>query len=402
MSDWGDLSEQLRKLGVKIGGPIEKPLRNHFPIEKVIDCIEINTRCGPVLSLKNIYPADYAHGDRIIKANNSFNRFLDWSGIPKETSICLEHLVFIDTETTGLAGGTGTLAFMIGVGKFVGNIFQLEQFFLRNPSEEEAVLHALSDFCKNMKAVVSYNGKAFDIPILNTRHILQRIPSPFIHTDHIDLLTISRQLWRLRLSECRLSSIENNILNFHRNENDVPGYLVPKLYKDYLQTGDSRPLKGVFYHNQKDVLSLAALFSLISKIIESPFSENIYHAIDAFSMAKIFERLNEHEIAHKLYNNAKLKEQNKLLRTRYLLQQANLYKRQKLYNLALPLWKDAANNGSIVAIEELAKYYEHHLKDFKKALFQTERAIDKLQKEDNLNTSLLDKFIHRKYRLLNK
>ncbi len=402
MNDWQDLSERLRKLGVKSGVQNNRPQNKLWSIEKIIDCNVTVTPCGPILSTKQKIPLTYTQGISVITPNTSFNRLLIWANIPITDPIRLEDFIFIDTETTGLSGGTGTLPFIVGVAKFAANSFQLEQFFLRNPSEEDALLHALSLFCENLKAVVSYNGKAFDIPILNTRHILQRLLSPFLDVYHIDLLTISRQLWRLRLSECRLANIEQKILGFHREEDDVPGYLVPGIYNEYLRTGNARPLKGVFYHNQQDVISLAALFSLIATILEDPYKQIIPDAVDTFSIAKVFENLDEFEIAHALYQQAQCNERNHTLRTRYLLQQANLYKRQKRIELAIPLWKEASKDGSIIAMEELAKYYEHSLKDYSKALSVTENAINELNNMHNSNSTIIKNFSKRKNRLLHK
>ncbi|HQC64169.1 MAG TPA: ribonuclease H-like domain-containing protein, partial [Anaerolineaceae bacterium] len=211
MSDWQNLSEQLRKLGVKLcvqeQEKAKPPQTDKFPIESVLNCSETRTPVGNIISVRKQLSHSYTHGAHNITPSSTFKRILTWANIPEQENIKLENLIFLDTETTGLSGGTGTMVFMIGLAKFTVTDLLLEQFFLRNPSEEEAFLHAISQFCADMKAVVSYNGKAFDIPILNTRHILQRIPSPFINIHHIDLLTISRQLWRLRLSQCRLENI---------------------------------------------------------------------------------------------------------------------------------------------------------------------------------------------------
>ncbi len=406
MSDWQNLSEQLRKLGVKLGIQEQEKAKPHqtdeFPIESVLNCSETRTPIGDIISIRKQLPLSYTHGTHNITPSGTFKRILSWANIPEHENIKLENLIFLDTETTGLSGGTGTMVFMIGLAKFTGTDLLLEQFFLRNPSEEEAFLHAISQFCADMKAVISYNGKAFDIPILNTRHILQRIPSPFINIHHIDLLTISRQLWRLRLSQCRLANIEQEILQYYRQDGEVPGYLVPEFYKDYLQTGDARPLKGVFYHNQEDVLSLTALFSMIADILEDPFNANLPYPVDVYSLGKIFEQLHEPEIANKLYKHSQHHEQDTALRLRYILQQASLLKRQDLWQHAIPLWEEAATHNNLQAIEELAKYHEHKSKQLHLALELCQKALIHLASTNQTESVSYQRFKHRQQRLIRK
>ena len=185
MKDWQSLSEQLRKMGVKFGVKNEPPQKaTPYPLEAVIACEEEFNKAGSVLTTKKEMPLSYAQNKYNISVMPRLTSLFKWAGIPKEQNILLENIVFLDIETTGLSGGTGTLAFLTGVGNFKDDTFQLKQFFLRNPSEEEAFLIALAQFCADIKVVVTYNGKSFDIPILNTRHVLNRMPSPFLDIHH--------------------------------------------------------------------------------------------------------------------------------------------------------------------------------------------------------------------------
>ncbi len=404
MKDWQDLSEQLRKLGVKLGMPNEphKHAKTHYPIEKVLNCSETHTPAGTILSVRQTFDYYYAQGNTKLAPCTHFHRLLKWAKIPDHDLVNLKNLVFLDTETTGLSSGTGTMAFMVGIGKFIDNHFLLEQFFLRNPAEEAAFLHALSLFCADMKAVVTYNGKAFDIPILNTRHILQRIPSPFLDVYYIDLLTISRQLWRLRLTQCNLANIERNILEFQRKGGEVPGYLAPEFYKDYLRTGDARPLKGVFYHNQEDVVSLAALFSLIAKILENPSSEDLIHANDMYSVARVFERLEDNEAAHLLYSRSLQTETDQELSVRYLLTHAQFLRKNKDLEGAVSLWTQAAELDNVEALICLAKHYEHKTKDLQSALTMTLKALEIVEIKCDSANAFLKKLYHRKKRIEDK
>ena len=401
MTDWQNLSEQLRKLGVKLGGSqINSTSKNkRFPIEAVLDCQETKTPSGTTLSVKTERHFNYAQGSIKLNPDTSFKNLLRWANIPDTKEIGLENLVFLDTETTGLSGGTGTMAFMVGVGKFENGNFLLEQFFLRHPAEEEAFLHALSLFCKDMKAVVSYNGKAFDIPILNTRHVLNRIPSPFLRIHHIDLLTISRQIWRLRLNQCRLSDIEHNILGFYREGGEVPGYLAPEFYKDYLKSGDARPLKGLFYHNLEDVASLAALFSLLAKILEDPSSKTIDHSNDVYSVGRIFEKMDDFDTASKLYTKSVEAEKNQELSIQYIMRHAALLKKNGKIDEALNLWNQAAALNSVEALVNLAKYHEHQSKNIDLALMYTQQAMDLIVSGEEIKPEDLANLNKRKERL---
>lgn len=403
MSDWQNLSEQLRKMGVKFGIQEDTSRRpKALPIESIINCDETYTPNGPILSVKKRYSLDYTHGDCNLRPSASFARLLQWAKISDNESISINNFVFLDAETTGLSGGTGTIIFLLGLAKYVDDHFLLEQFFLRNPSEEQAFLVAISKFCAEMKVVVTYNGKAFDVPILNTRHILQRIPSPFFDVYHIDLLTISRQLWKLRLEQCRLSNIEQSILHFHREGDEVPGYLAPEFYKEYLKTGDALPLKGVFYHNQEDVVSLAALFNHIANIFEYPLDKTFTYSHDSYSLGKVFEHLDETEIAHFLYVQSRDFEENQNLRIRSLLQQAMLFKRQHAIDQAVLLWNEALNLKSITAMEELSKYYEHKTKNLGAALELTNQAMKQLQEDNKSDTRIYVAFEKRQIRLIKK
>lgn len=404
MKDWQDLSEQLRKLGVKLGMPNEphKQTKTTYPIEKVLNCSETRTPAGTILSVRQTFDYNYTQGNTKLAPDTHFNRLLKWAKIPDHDLVSLKNLVFLDTETTGLSSGTGTMAFMVGVGKFIDNHFLLEQFFLRNPAEEAAFLHALSLFCADMKAVVTYNGKAFDIPILNTRHILQRIPSPFVDVYHIDLLTISRQLWRLRLTQCNLANIERNILEFQRKGGEVPGYLAPEFYKDYLRTGDARPLEGVFYHNQEDVVSLSALFNKVASLLENPKSDDLKHSNDMFSAARVFNHLQDFETADLLYSQSLQSETSQELFIKYLLEHAQFLRRNKAYDDALKLWIRAAELDNLEALIQLAKHYEHKSKDFQQALSITLKAISIMQDDSSFTDAQLFALFHRKKRLESK
>src|SRR5690606_37808519 len=170
-------------------------------------------------------------------------------------------------ETTGLSRGTGTYAFLVGVGRFVEGDFRLRQFFMRDYDDEYPMLEALRAELAEAEAIVTFNGRSFDWPLLETRSTMNRLRLPRL--PHLDLLYPARRLWRPIIGGCRLSELEGAVLGLERHD-DVPGYLIPQLYFDFLQTGDATPLTGVLVHNRLDILSMAALVGYVGQAISSP------------------------------------------------------------------------------------------------------------------------------------
>ena len=181
--------------------------------------------------------------------------------------------LFLDTETTGLAGGTGTYAFLVGVAWWEAGGLQVEQYFMRDHGEEHAVLTALNERLAERHVLVTFNGKSFDWPLLETRFTMTRAIRPRAPAAHLDLLHPARQLWRLRLGSVRLSELERHVLGAERlgwsRRNDLDSALIPQIYFDYLRGGSAEPLAGVFQHNQMDLRGLAALTGRILGLLEA-------------------------------------------------------------------------------------------------------------------------------------
>ena len=175
--------------------------------------------------------------------------------------------LFLDTETTGLAGGTGTVAFLIGLGWFEGDGFVTQQLFARDYAEERATLLHLRERLAGREFLVSFNGKAFDANLLATRFIMNRLPDPLSGLPHLDLLHPARRLLSHRLADRRLSALETSILGFER-EGDIPGSEIPQRYFDWLRRRDGRLMADVFEHNRLDILSLAALAAHLVELID--------------------------------------------------------------------------------------------------------------------------------------
>lgn len=401
--DFESLSEKLRRMGVQIGGqkPLETPRQVRKPIETVVPGREYQTNFGSLFSLGHSYPQNYLHGRQTVFPQHPIYGLARWSRVPELEQKNLDQFIFLDTETTGLSGGTGTMAFMVGVARFRGESLAMEQFFLRSPAEEAALLAGLEEFCDGMAAVVTYNGKSFDIPILNTRYILQGFTSPFEDLPHLDLLHLTRRIWRARLEQCNLGNIEQQILQLQRDGDEVPGYLVPEYYAQYLRDGNAEPLRGIFYHNEQDVLSLAALFALFTDMLEAPTAWETPSSQDLTSLGRLLEHMGEVDGALSLYQKGAQAAESARTKLEPLLAQAKLHKRHGEYSRALPLWELAAADGSLEALEELAKYHEHSTRQLEKALAYTNQALRLLETNPDLDVFVRD-FLHRQKRLAAK
>jgi len=287
-------------------------------------------------------------------------------------------LAFIDTETSGLSGGTGTLVFLVGVGWVEPTRVRVRQYFLRDLHEEGALLEQLRQDLAPAQAVVTYNGRAFDLPLLNTRFLLQRLPSPLEKTPHLDLLLMARRLWRPRLHHCALSDLERHILKYRREEVDIPGWMVPGLYRDYLRTGDAATLQGVFYHNLHDILSLIALADIALRAWHDPWSEPALRPEDFVARARWLLADGRYEEAEALLryalNHISMAEH----RRHAFAFLTTLLKRTDRANEAVPLWKEwirEAPEEDLRPYEELAKYFEWQTHDLSTALEWTEKAL---------------------------
>ncbi|HEY7388188.1 MAG TPA: ribonuclease H-like domain-containing protein [Bryobacteraceae bacterium] len=190
---------------------------------------------------------------------------------------------FLDTETTGLGGA---YAFLIGIGSIDSGGFRLRQFFLRDESEEASALARVAEHLSRFDVVITYNGKAYDQPLLENRFRAVRIScGPFRRLRHLDLLFGARRLWKLRLSSCRLVDLEYRILGVER-EGDLPGAMIPYYYFDFLRTRQAVRLVPIFHHNAMDILSLACLTAVVSAAFRSPEEAVFRHGADLIGLAR--------------------------------------------------------------------------------------------------------------------
>lgn len=204
--------------------------------------------------------------------------------------------VFVDTETTGLMGGSGTVLFLVGVGYFTQDSFRLDQCFMRDYDDEGPMLAFLDSLFKNAEALVSYNGKTFDLPLLRTRFIQNRVPFRLDGAMHYDLVHAARRFWKKRLQDCSLGNVERSVLGLQRH-GDVDGAEIPTLWLNYVRTRDARPLAPVFYHHKMDILSLVSLTGLLSQKLSEPAGEGFEHHEDRLSLLRLHTKRKEWELA---------------------------------------------------------------------------------------------------------
>jgi uncharacterized protein YprB with RNaseH-like and TPR domain len=318
-------------------------------------------------------PIDHLHGDvalsRLRSADAANVRVL--AGELDVVGFDLASAVFLDTETTGLAGGSGTAAFLIGVGYVDGDRFRVRQYFMRDYHEEPAQLLGLAADLARFSAIVTYNGKMFDVPLLEARFALQRARFPLEGAPHLDLLHPARRLWKARLESCRLQSLESALLRVRRN-GDVPGEEIPHIYFDYVRRRDPRALARIFHHNRLDILSLAALSALACQWVrEGGWAED---PRDIVSLGRVLERAQLYERSEEEYRRAASGDAEDSRRFA-LLRLAARAKREGAHDTAVELWQEAGSAGEWTALRQLAIHHEHRRRDPRSALEVVDRAL---------------------------
>jgi uncharacterized protein YprB with RNaseH-like and TPR domain len=297
---------------------------------------------------------------------------------------------FLDTETTGLAGGSGTYAFLIGVGRITADGFRVRQFFMRDYVEEKSVLAALEAHLNEFDVMITYNGKAYDQPLLETRYRMCRHKPPFSRLEHLDLLFGARRLWKLRLESCRLVQLEQQILGVFR-EGDLPGELIPYVYFEYLRSREAQRLVPIFHHNAMDILTLACLTAVVPAAFRTTDAEalklvGVRRGEDLIGIARWLLNAGEAGKAIELLKRAiDLGLPDKLL-FRSLWDVAAMEKKLARPAAALKIYTELAgcrNDHRVGALEELAKYYEHEEKNYGVALEFTRQALE-FERTDSL------------------
>jgi uncharacterized protein len=284
---------------------------------------------------------------------------------------------FLDTETTGLAGGTGTYAFLIGVGSIDSSGFRLRQFFMRDYGEEPSLLWRLHEHLAQFDVLITYNGKTYDQPLLETRFRMVRSRHPFDRLEHLDLLTGARRLWKLRLESCRLMDLENQILGVER-EGDLPGEMIPYYYFEFLRTKQAFRLVPIFHHNAIDILSLACLTAIVPCAFRRPEEAPLRHGADLIGVARWLQQADRAEEALRLFRRAVDLGLPDALLFRTLWDIAAMERRAGRIDAALAAITELAESRNPYrarALEALAKHYEHGERNYGMALEMTRGAL---------------------------
>jgi len=299
-----------------------------------------------------------------------------------------EKWLFLDTETTGLAGGTGTYAFLIGLAWWDAGGLQVEQFFMRDFAEEHSLLLELSHRIAERPVLVTFNGKSFDWPLLENRFTMTRSIAVPKLAAHLDLLHPARVLWKLRLGSVRLVELERHVIDAPRlgwrRENDVVSALIPQYYFDYLRGGPAEPLAGVVRHNQMDLRGLAALFCKVNELLSAaPNAANEIESLDLFGLSRFLQRRGDPDRAHSACAQALAMGLPAEFRPKARRDLALMAKRRGEHARAAEIWLQivADLHDGIHACEQLAIYYERHARDLAKAAEFAQLAIAKLLRE---------------------
>jgi|HubBroStandDraft_6_1064221.scaffolds.fasta_scaffold125599_2 uncharacterized protein YprB with RNaseH-like and TPR domain len=354
--------------------PPENPVRY---VEEWLTGEEVETKYGRHFETEKLYESHRQHGSADVGALSDLPHdlldTLSGGAIPSSSP---DEWAFLDTETTGLAGGTGTCAFLVGVGRITREGFRVRQFFMRDHSEEASLLDALSRHLKPFRVMITYNGRTFDQPLLETRYRLNRARAPFTSVEHLDLLYGARRLWKLRFESCRLMDLENQVLGFER-QGDIPGALIPYIYFEYLRTRQAARLLPIFHHNSIDILTLACLTGIVPYAFKDPANMPLRHGAEMAGMARWLRQAGELEQARTLFQrsiDAGLRDE---LMFKTLWDLAALERKLGASDAALSIWGDLAaarNPFRVRALEELAKHHEHRAKDRARALEFTRAA----------------------------
>jgi uncharacterized protein len=394
------LKERLERLVAATASRPPPRVRGGEPIEALQPGEVVHNEHGTFFLSESAVHLDAFHGDvplgRLRAVVPESVRVL--AGEPELQGFDLHRAAFLDTETTGLAGGSGTAAFLVGLGFVDEDRFVVRQYFMRDYNEERALLTSLATDLARFEHLVTFNGKMFDVPLLEARYRLNRERFPLAGLAHLDLLHPARRLWKLRLESCRLQSLEKALIGVHR-VGDIPGDEIPRIYFDFVRSRDARAVSRIFEHNRLDIVSLAALGALACQWVAEGHAED---PRDVFSLARVLEKAELFERSEAEYRRALVGARGEV-RAAALIRLAARQKRGGSLEAAAALWEEAAEEGECAAFRELAILHERRRRDPESALRLVARALEALagRTEGCCRRTRLD-FERRKLRLTAK
>ncbi|HUS07459.1 MAG TPA: ribonuclease H-like domain-containing protein [Bryobacteraceae bacterium] len=365
--------------------PFIKPER--YVVEQYLSGQEVQTPFGAHFETERLWETHRRHGSLDISSLCDLpHDLLDAMSEGSLPHTPCAKWAFLDTETTGLAGGSGTYAFLIGVGRITPEGFHLRQFFMRDLDEEASLLHGLTEYLSQFDTLITYNGKAYDQPLLETRFRMARQKPPFARLGHLDLLFGARRLWKLRFDSCRLVELENQILGVERT-GDLPGEMIPYVYFEYLKTREAWRVAPILHHNAIDILTLACLTAIVPWAFRSPVEAPLAHGAEMVGLARWLRQADRHADALQLFRRGMEKGLREELLFRTLWDIALLEKKLGRQDAAIAAFSElatCANLHRLAALEELAKYYEHREGNYAMALEFTLTAL-RHQDSDSLH-----------------
>ncbi len=376
--------------------------KESLPIEEFVRGEVVSTPIGKTFQTEENYPLDFRYGEitlgEILGIPTYPAHLLSKDRRLKELD--LRKTLFLDTETTGLTGGTGTFAFMVGLGFFREDGFLIRQLFMRDYSEERASLFLLQNLLESFEFLVTFNGRHYDIPLLETRFILSRMTSRIGEIPNFDLLFPSRRIWKGAYENCRLVTLESKLLGAERAD-DVPSEWIPYLYFDYVQTGDAGKIYRVFYHNQMDILSMVALAGRIHLVYHNPYAARPRKGVEHFALGKLFWDHGAPEKAIPCFEIA-LRQCEDDLAWEVMRWLSMASKKTGQGEKAKTLWEEMMTwpyQKDSFPFIEMAKYHEHRLKDYEKAILYVDRALERTSSHRQKEIELL---LRRRNRLRQK
>lgn len=363
-----------------------EPSRDVKRIEKAdltnfFDGTFIETAHGPCFVMTHRYSLGVKHGTFPIELFDlDHPHALELMG--KNTALremSLQNALFFDTETTGLSSGTGTHIFLAGFGYFTDDAYEVKQFFLRDYDEEQAFLSAINNFLESYQTIISYNGKSYDWPMMQTRYVSNKMTCPMSQPPHLDLLHTSRRIWKRRLQDCSLQNIESRILGFARKD-DIPGALIPQMYFSYLQDQNPEPLRQVFQHNVWDIVSLAILLQRLYAIYTDPW-KHLSNNEDLLSLARALDNQKEWDACIPLYKRSMDQSNNRGEWYEAAMQLSMCCKRIGDWEQAIQLWNKMIQEkaSQLEPYIELAKYYEHVQRQYDQAMEIVQKALTTIE-----------------------
>jgi hypothetical protein len=403
------IDELRRRLDTIIS---RRPDRNQSASEKKYDADKINLSKivpgeetendhGRFFLVSEVIRGSSRHGHRNIRETYTLDMAATamLANDPSIAYFSASDALFLDTETTGLAGGTGTMAFLIGLGWFEDGQFHVRQILARDFGEEKAALSYLSEIAGEKKFLVTFNGKAFDVNLLTTRFILNRLRSDLSSLPHLDLLHPSRRILGHRLENSRLATLEAEVLGVER-EGDIPGWEIPQRYFDWLRHRDGRLLASIFEHNRLDVISMASLTAHLTEILTAQELIQNVHASDYLAAARLLLKRRDScgvEKILNMFNDRGCKEITAVSKKDLSF----LYKRTGQWQQAVQIWQELITTlpADYSTISEMAKWLEHHVRDYQQAKDLVEKVLNQTH---DLSSEQKDSLLHRLKRVNTK